>query len=61
MRTKRWCTAEQAAARLGVPVATVHRLLGSGVLSAGRVGRHVAVEVAEVEAYAVRRRGCGIR
>jgi hypothetical protein len=39
----------------------VHRLVGSGVLSACRVGRQVAVEVAEVEAYAGRRRGCGIR
>lgn len=61
MRTKRWCTTEQAAHRLGVPVRTVHRLVRSGILSSGRMGRQVAVEVAEVEAYAGRRRGCGIR
>ena len=61
MRNKRWCTPEQAAHRLGVPVGTVHRLLRCGVLSSGRKGRFVTVEVADVEAYAGRRRGCGIR
>ncbi|MCP4436984.1 MAG: helix-turn-helix domain-containing protein [Actinomycetia bacterium] len=61
MDTRHWCTAEQAAHRLGLPVGTVKRLVGAGVLSSGRVGRLRALDIDDVERYANRRRGVGIR
>ena len=61
MNTGHRCTAQQAAHRLGLPVATVKRLVGSGVLASGRIGRTRTLDVADVERYANRRRGVGIR
>jgi excisionase family DNA binding protein len=56
-----WCTALEAAHRLGLPLATVQRLLQRGVLESQRVGRQQFVKVESVETWAVHRRGCGIR
>jgi excisionase family DNA binding protein len=55
------CTAEQAAHRLGLPVRTVRRLVSAGIISADNGCRGMALCVADVERYANRRRGVGIR
>ncbi len=56
-----WCTTLEAAHRLGLPLATVQRLVQRGVLESQRVGRQQCVKVDAVENWAVHRRGCGIR
>jgi len=56
-----WCTASEAAHRLGLPVNTVERLVASGAIHSRRMGRRHCLSIESVEGYALRRRGCGIR
>lgn len=46
---------------MGVTPETVRRLVSAGVLVADRVGGELCFDVAEIERYVRRRRGCGIR
>lgn len=61
MRGRHWCNQTEAAHRLGVTPETVRRLVSAGVLVADRVGNELCFDVAEIERYVRRRRGCGIR
>jgi hypothetical protein len=61
MNERHRCTAQQAAHRLGLPVRTVRRLVSAGIISCEHSERGMALCVADVERYANRRRGVGIR